>query len=185
MNENEMYSGIADVLTDKPFTFTVPVKWLPPVPEMKISLWDRLRGIKPPMPPEPETHRTFDIYPCVVANMYRVAGRAAMLPGEILDGVELTESVMPLIPAHMPNMIYIIGAAIQNNHLEPDADLLLFIERNFTQYHIARALYFSIESLGLQAFLNSIVLVKGTVGILQPKTSPKDGSELIASHTAA
>jgi hypothetical protein len=176
MNEDEIYSGVADILTDKPYTLRIPIRWAPEPKPVKRSLLDRL--LRRALPAEhPETIRTFEIFPCVVANMYRIAGRAVLLPKEILGSSELTESVLPLIPEHLPNMVYIIASAIQNNHLEPAPELLVFIERNFTQVQISNALYASIEGLGLQDFLNSIVLAKGSVSILKPKTSPVDGRE--------
>ncbi|MNL83089.1 hypothetical protein D3C87_2106450 [compost metagenome] len=46
-----------------------------------------------------------------------------------------------------------------------------------------KALLAAFDNSGMQAFSNSIVLMKGTATILETKTSPKDGSELIASHT--
>ena len=187
MEEKEVFNGIAGTLTDRPFTFTVPVRWIPdPLPPAKKRpLIDRIlrRKVQVDTPVEVEKERTFTIYPSVVANMYRIAGRAALLPKEIMSGI-LSESVLPLIPVCMPDMIYIIASAIQNNHLEPDQELITFIERNFNQNQIFEALYESIEGIGLQTFLNSIVLARGTVSILKPKTSPEDGSELIASHTA-
>lgn len=184
MNENEIYSAVADVLTDKPNSIVIPVRWVPEAIPYKRTLWEKISRKPIPALPTTELYRQFDIYPCVVANMYRIIGRAVSLPGELLEG-ELTETVMPFIPEHLPNIVYIIGAAIQNNHLEPDPELLLFIERNFNNRQIFEALYASVEGLGLQDFMNSIVLAKGTIKIMKPKTSPKDGSELIASRTAA
>ncbi len=175
MNENQIYSGVADVLTDKPFTMVVPVKWAPEPQPLKRSLIDKLLFRKP-LVPERELYREFTIYPCVVANMYRIAGRAALLPDELTEGGGAKE-VLALLSVHMPDLIYIIAAAIQNNHLEPDADLMLFIERNFTQDMILVAFDEAIGDLGLASFLNSIALVKGTTQILKPKASPADGRE--------
>jgi hypothetical protein len=182
MNENEIYSGIADVLIDKPYTLVIPVRWQPPVLQVKRSLVDKLLRRPMPVPADPERYRRFEIYPAVVGNQYRIIGRAVTLPDELKAG-ELTESVMPLIPIHMPNMVYIIASAIQNNHLEPEPELLLFIERNFNSRQIFEALYQSIEGIGLQDFMNSIVLTKRAISIMKPRTSPEDGRELIASHT--
>lgn len=179
MQEKEILQGIADTITGKPFTITIPIICKPEQP--KRTLLERL--LRKPLPPEPPKERVITISPCVVANMYRVAGRACSLPEEIISG-SLTEAVLPLIPVHLPNIVYIVAAGIQNDHLEPDPELITFIERNFEQDQLFECMYEAIEGLKLQSFLNSIVLAKGTVKILQPETSPNDGSELIASHTA-
>ena len=180
--ELEALSNIGKVLADDPYTFTVSVKWQPAPPATKPAkqiLLDKILNRKSPADDrinEPEQERTFKVYPCVVGNMYRIASRAATLPGEILNGQAAT-ILLPLIPDHLPTMIYIIAAAIQNNHLEPDVALIQFIERNFTQDDVFEALYASLEGMGLNVFYNSIALVKGTVKIIQPEASPIVGRE--------
>jgi hypothetical protein len=194
-SENELpdetlaLSNIGPTLTDAPYKLVVPIRWqkarFEPSKE-KRTLLDKI--LKRPVPmveiPQTETHRTFEISPCLLGNMYRIASRAALLPKEIYGG-EAVAVLFPLIPIVLPHLVYMVGAAIQNNHLEPDPELLLFIERNFTQSMIHEALVASIEGVDLQVFYNSIASVKGTINIINPEASPSDGSGSIASHTEA
>ncbi|MBB6109711.1 hypothetical protein SAMN05421821_105129 [Mucilaginibacter lappiensis] len=182
MQDKEIYQGVVNTFTEKPkYTITIPISWRPevePVPPVKRSLFERLfRGKPVQIEPEPiPTEETFTIYPCKVANMWRVAGAATELPDEIKNG-ELAEVVLPLINDHLETIVYIVAAGIQNNHEEPSADLIKFIERNFDNQDLHTVLHYVLENVYMQSFLNSIVLAKGTVKILKPKTSPTDGSE--------
>lgn len=178
--EAKILKMVAETFTEKP-NYKITVDVLVPDPIKKITFWDRIRGVKAE---EPESERTFTFHPCVVGNMYRIAGKAVTLPKEILSN-DLSESVIPLIPDHLPTIVYIIASAIQNNHLEPEPDIIRFIERNFNHEQLFVCLHKSIENLGMQSFLSSIVSARGTVKVLNPETSPEDGSELIASHTEA
>lgn len=182
MSNKEIYQNVANTFTEKPkFTITVPISWLPdaPTPEpIKQSLFDRLfkgRAIQTPVTP-PETERTFTIYPCKVANMARIAGASVRLPDEIVTGT-LAETVLPLIHEHLPTIVYVVAAGIQNNHEEPSEELIKFIERNFDNDDLYACLDPVLENVRMQSFLNSIVLAKGTEKILKPKTSPNDRSE--------
>lgn len=174
MEDKEILKAIADTITEKPlYEMVVPVKWLP-----KRSIWDRITKSKS----KPGTYRTLKFYPCVVANQYRIAGEAALLPEEIWEDHSMNVS---LINDHLPRIVYMIAAAIQNNHLEPSDDLIKFIERNLSGDQLLKALTASFQTLNMEAFTDSIILMKGTVKILMPEEmSPKDGRELIASHTA-
>ena len=166
MEEKDIFSALVDEMTAKPYSFTIAINT--PV-KPKYSIWDRL--LRKPYP-EVETQREIIIKPCVVANMYRIAGRAVQLPD--LDSLENID--LNLITKYMPDMLYIIAAGIQNNEHEPDKNLIRFIELNFNQEQIFGALYKSIQGVGLKTFMNSIALVRGTVEILNP-ASPQDGSE--------
>lgn len=180
MEEKNILSAITDTLTGKPvYKLTVPVKWLPLTPKPKRSFWDWLTRKPLPEQPEVETERTLIFAPCVVANQYRVAGAAAQLPEELFEDQSYN---LRLLSEHQPTIVYIIAAAIQNNHLEPEQELITFIERNLDGLDLVNALVASFQSLNMEAFTNSIVLMRGTVTILKLKTSPDDGSELIASH---
>lgn len=179
MEEKEILSGIAGTITDKPvFTITIPVK---EPKKSAYSIWDRIRFKARRLV---QLERTFVINPCVVNNMYRIAGRAALLPDSIKNGT-LSETVLPLITHHLDDIIYIVAAGIQNTKREPDHDLIEFIKDNFDAEDLYNCLNPVLENVGMQSFLNSIALAKGTVKILKPNASPKDGRELIASHTQA
>ena len=174
MEENQILKTVVDTLTGKKIhTLTVPVKWRPKLPWYK-----RLIGMRDKYT---QDYQTFEIWPCVVNNQYRIAGNAAMLT----DGLHQTHSDnIKFIIQNQPIVVYIVAAAIQNNHLEPEQGLIDFIGNNFDKDDLYTALRASFDNLGMEAFSNSIVLLKGTVKILMPEeTSPKEGSELIASHT--
>jgi len=185
MQDKEILSGVADAFTDKPKgTITVQIRKpimpeQPPTPEQPKYTWlDRLLG-KPkpnpvlPEPIQPELERTITIHPCVVANSARIAGRLVLLPEEIKQG-GMNEIMLPLLAAHQQDITYAVAAGVQNDRHEPQPDLIAFIEDNFDQWQLYEALHYTIEALGLQSFLNSIVLGKG-VTILNP--SPADESE--------
>lgn len=181
MEEINILTSIVDTLTGKPvYRLTIPIKWLPDPPKVKRSLWDWLTRKPMPVLPDLETYRTLEFWPCVVGNQYRVAGRAVLLPKEIFEDQSYN---IDLIREHQPNIVYMVAAALQNNHLEPDPELITFIERNLDGIDLINTLIASFQALNMQSFTNSIVLMKGAVSILKPKASPNDGSELIASHT--
>ena len=178
MEEKEILQVVTETLIDKPaYTVTVPIKEPKPAPKRSLIDWlfRRPKFIQ-------EIERSFVINPCVVGNMYRIAGRAVKLPDSILNG-SLSESMIPVIHQHLDDMVYIVAAGIQNTKREPDAELIEFIKDNFEAEDLYDTLLPILENLGMQSFLNSIALAKGTVKILKPNASPLDGSELIASHT--
>lgn len=182
MEERFILKSITDTLTSKRVhQITVKVRFVVEPEKVRYTIWDWLSRRPRPLQPEPETHRTFEIWPCVVKNQYRIAGNAAMLVDSMSD--DHSDNVK-LILDNQPIVAYIVASAIQNNHLEPDPKLVEFIENNFDGEDLYTALQASFDNLGMQAFSNSIVLLKGTVTILKPETSPNDGSELIASHIA-
>ena len=157
MEEKEILSAIADTFTDKPrHEFEVPIT--------NFTWWDRILFRK---------KRKFTIYPCVVANSVRIAGRVVLLPDEIKQG-DVGSDINKIIHEHSRDIIYIVACAIQNNRYEPEKWLIDFIANNFTNEQLYLPLYYSLDAVGMQSFLNTIVLAKG-VTIL--KTSPIDGSE--------
>lgn len=179
MTDNEIIGAAADALTEKAkFSITIPVS-VPdeakPLP--KRTFWDWLLRRPIPVHEPVETERELVFHPCKVANMSRIARTALLLPGEMISG-ELTAAVLPLLAdeAHKNNMIYIIASAVQNNHLEPAENLINFLNLNLDHEDMFLCMHKSFGELGMQSFLNSIVLAKGTIMILKP-TSPNDGSE--------
>jgi hypothetical protein len=165
MKDRDILAGISDVITDKPYSFIVQIN--NPV-RPKRTLLQILKKESPDI----ETEREIIIRPSVVGTMFRIAGASAKLPD--LDNLKTVG--LDLIPKYMPDILYIVAAAIQNNDSEPDKKLIKFIEQNFTQNQIFLALYKSIEGVGLQSFINSIVLASATTEVLRP-ASPQDGSE--------
>lgn len=186
MKDKQIIQGVVDVLTGKmTYEFTVPIRVIEPViqPEPVIppkqSLWDRIMG-KPkpeiiwPDVIEPETERSFTLYQSVVINQYRIAGKALSLPNDLF---EEEEKMLAYVPQHLPTMCYIIAASVQNNYKEPDPELIKFFEYNLDNVDILQILVASMQAANMQSFLTSIVLMNGVAKILEPKTSPQDGSE--------
>lgn len=181
MEERDIYSGVAATLTEKPvYKFSVAVDWQMPLSRWSVVDWvmKKLGKVRP------EVDRQFEIKPCKVGNFHRVAGRAVLLPDQFFSGDDMDAAIIPLLTEYRNDLTYIIASAIQNNCEEPGRLLVKFIQKNFDNIDIYHGLKASLDGLEMQSFLNSIVLVKGTETILKPRTSPKDGSELIASHTA-
>lgn len=182
MEENQIIQGVVDALTGKVlYEFTIQVRHIEPVIQPKQKLWDRIGRKSVVAVIEPETERSFTIWPCVVSNQYRIAARANSLPKDLFDD---DTKMFGYVQEHLPTMVYIIAAAVQNNYLEPDPDLITFFERNLDNLDIVQILAASLQGANMQSFLTSIVLMSGEAKILKPKTSPNEGSELIASHTA-
>ncbi|RYF26555.1 MAG: hypothetical protein EOO42_01250 [Flavobacteriales bacterium] len=170
--ENKIISAAIDTLTGKLlFTLKIPVRWKP-----KRKWWQLFKN------KNDETVRVYEIWPCVVANQFRIAGKALTLPAEIFDDANL---LFPIFEQHQKTMVYIIASAIQNNHLEPDKKLIEFLTNNLPGEDIFNVLQASLQSVNMQSFFDSIVLMNGLVKIVSQsqKSSPLDGSELIASHT--
>jgi hypothetical protein len=191
MQDNQIISALAEVLTEKPrYQFKIPIrepKIQAPYIAPNRSFWDKItrKPIANVPDPEPiEYVRNFVVYPPVVNNMYRIAGRSANLPVEVLKG-KVAEIVLPLILTYKDDIVYIIAAGIQNTKREPDRELIEFIEDNFDGEDLFNCLQAVLGGEWMQHFFNSIALAKGTIKILDPNASPQDGSELIASHTAA
>jgi hypothetical protein len=143
---------------EKPiYTITVPVKWRP---AKDVIIGKLLRR-------ELEQEQTFTIEPLVICVCVRIAVRVKMIPKEVISG-NILEAALPLLEDHLHNMAYIIAAAIENTYLEPQKGLIEFIEKNFTVDQLFEGLHASLNAMNLQSFLDSIVLMKGTVNILKP-----------------
>lgn len=168
MEENKIISGAVDALVEKKiFSIVIDVK-----NPVEPSFFDRVLKRKAVI----EHEREFTIRPLTVGNMKRIAGRAALLPADLLEGT-ITGAIMPLIESHMDDIVYILGVGIQNDRNEPSKDLIAFILDNFDAQDIYDTLLPVLENTGMQSFFNSIALAKGTVNILRPSASPIDGRE--------
>ncbi len=175
MEDNQIISGVVDALTGKMiYEFTINVKHIEPVIQPKQKWVDKLLRKPLPIADEPETQRSFQIWPCVVVNQYRIAGAAVTLPIDLFDD---ETKMLGYVNEHLPKMVYIIAAAVQNDYREPDQELITFFERNLDNTDIIQLLAASLQATNMQSFLTSIVLMNGTAKILKPETSPIDGSE--------
>jgi len=170
MQEELLLSAMAQTLVEKPkYTFTIQIA------KPKRSFWQWL--LRKPV----ELSRDFMITPCKVENMARVAGSAVLFPKDISEGTH-AEVTIPLMLEHKDRMVYLVAAAIQNDDKEPSASLIRFLSSNCDSIDLMEAVSQSLDGLELTAFLNTIVLAKGSVNFLKP-ASPIEGRELIASHT--
>jgi hypothetical protein len=175
MEDKQIISAVVDTLTGKVlYEFTIKVRRVEPVDLPKRSLWDKLIRKPNVILPEPEKARTFQIWPAVVINQYRIAGAALKLP---VDLFEDPTKMLAYIPEHLPTMVYIIAAAIQNDYREPEKELITFLEKNMDNLDIAQALAASLQGANMQAFTTSILLMQGEAMILTNEGSPIDGSE--------
>jgi hypothetical protein len=174
MEDKQVLKNIANTLTQAPIhEMDVVVRV-----QAKRSLWSRLTDWKH----KPELIRHLVFHEAVVANQIRIAGEAALLPDAIFQDNSFN---VGLVAENMPRIIYMIACALQNDHKEPDTALVQFLTNNLTGSQLRDALVASFQSLNMEAFTDSIILMKGTVKILMPEEmSPTEGSELIASHIA-
>ncbi|WP_285011195.1 hypothetical protein [Pedobacter faecalis] len=152
-----------------PTVEVLPQKW-----------WERLIGRRPrtiEIPPsEQDMVRKLEIWPARVSTQYRVAA----LSDKLVKTAELEEELsgnFRFVNANQPLIVEIVATAIQNDGKEPDPELIAFIEENVFGEDLYTALRAVFDNYGMQSFTNSIVLMKGTVKILKPKTSPTDGTE--------
>ncbi|WP_316743865.1 hypothetical protein [Pedobacter antarcticus] len=178
MQNNKIIQGAVGAMIEKArYILTVRIENPAPTKPVKRTFLDRILQ-RPVDSPEIETERKLVFKPCKMANMYRIASAALDLPDGILKG-DLTSAILPLLkePGHIEKIAYVIAAGVQNNHLEPEQELIQFILNNLDEQEMFDCLYQTLGNLGMQSFLNSIVLVRGTVNILEPKTSPADGRE--------
>lgn len=187
MQDKQIISAAVDALTGKKIlSFTlinkVPDKIERPKPIQRTFLDKLFRRpiVELPSVVEPILSRTFDIYPCVVANQYRIAGKALSLPDDLFEDQSI---MLAYVPEHLPTMVYIIAAAITNTYEEPTDELIQYLERNLDNEYLMSVLAASLQQTNMQAFTISITLMNGVAKILTPEVSPLDGSELIASHT--
>lgn len=138
------------------------------------TFWDKLTKKTIPDISQPETVRHFEIYEGSVATVLRISGKAGTLP---VDLFEEEEKMLAYAPEHLPTMIYIIAAAVQNTAKEPDPELIKFFTENLTNKAVARLMAAALLSTNMPDFLTSIVSVQWMASILKPKASPLDGSE--------
>ena len=189
MTDNQIITAAVDALTGKTiYEFDLvnrTYKFIPTPPDPKRTVLDKVFFrpiIKAEVPTQMEKSRHFVIKPTVVANQYRIASKSLSLP---VDLFEDQSKMLAYVPEHLPTMIYIIAAAITNTRDEPNSELITYLEDNMDNIDVLQVLAASLQSANMQSFLISITLMNGLAKILQVSVNPLDGSELIASHTAA
>jgi len=129
--KNNPFSAVADTLTEKPkASFTLLLAREP----QPVNLLARIRRLF-----VKRQRRVFTIMPCYVGNMYRISGQAALISNEDKSGT-FVEEACSWILSSMPIVQYVSAAALQNNHLEPSAELIKIINRNFDSEDMANCI---------------------------------------------
>jgi hypothetical protein len=167
MEDKFIPKAISNSLTEAPvYEMDVMIREQP-----KRSLWERLTK----RDYEPETSRRLVFYESYVDVQYKIAGEASLLPDEIFQD---QSNNIALIPEHLPRVIYMIALALANDGKEPDRELIKFLQSNLKGRQLRDALVATFQGMNMEAFTDTIVLMKGTARILIPQeTSPIDGSE--------
>lgn len=173
MTDNQIITAAVDALTGKTI-YEFDVVNINP---SKRTLLDKL--LRKPLAPQ---SRRFVIKPTVVGVQERIAASALSLPTDLFED---QSKMLAYVPEHLPTMIYIIACAIENREEEPDSELLHYLKWNLDNLDVLQILAASLQQANMQSFLISITLMNGLAKILQVSVNPLDGSELIASHTAA
>ncbi len=145
------------------YQMIVPIRFNDPIRRNARSILYGLLLRPVPPTPEAEKERTLTFYPAVIANSSRIARECALLPNQIYEDAVAS---MSLLYEHQSRIVYIVAAALQNNHLEPDAKLIKFIERNLSGEELAEAFMASVAALNLEGFYKSILLVRPDVKII-------------------
>lgn len=183
MTDNQIISAAVDALTGKTiYEFDVENRSYKFIPTPKQTTWQRLLRKPIVEPIQMEKSRHFVIKPTVVGVQERIAASALSLPTDLFED---QSKMLAYVPEHLPTMIYIIACAIENREEEPDSELLHYLKWNLDNPDVLQILAASLQSANMQSFLISITLMNGLAKILQVSVNPLDGSELIASHTAA
>lgn len=146
MDEKEVSSKAAEVITDKPLTVTVPLKnlkWYDPI-LIKLKL-------KKPI-------HNFVIKPLLVGNRYRIAARVVLIPDDILQN-GIVKALMN--PAYANDCVYAVAVGIQNNEFEPSESLLNLVRYQFNDTDLFNVLDVIFATIPVQDFMNSTILLKG------------------------
>lgn len=161
MSTNPTPTNINMLNQEKPeYSLTVPVTWNPK------KKWSFLNWLLRKPTPSAASERTFTFKLSVAANMTRIAKVAMNLPKELF-GNTAEEMLMDKIQDCSKDMVYIIAAGIQNTSAEPDSKLIEFIEKNFDSQSLHQGFQIAIAQLGLEYFMASIAILRGTTSILK------------------
>jgi len=153
------------------YIMTVPVIWRP---APKTSFMDRFKKTEPVR--EFETSREFVFETTVVGKVSQIVSKIIDLPNE-LYGDTPAELAINVVDKNYKDMVYIIAASSLNSVEEPSKELLKFIEMNFTFDMLKQGAQIAITQLGLDMFLNCLMILKGTSNVLNPKTLNLDESK--------
>lgn len=173
MTEAEILKKVVDLTIGRKIgDVVIPIRKV----SFKYRFLELLRGNFKPIP-----YKVFELFESVSGNTFRIAAAAAQLPNEIL-GNSVAEAALPLIEKHHSTIVYIVAAGITNTKAEPSNELIDMITWNLSYKDLHEALHTILGGAGMEAFINSTILTKGTDKILKPKIDPMDAEEPIASH---
>ncbi|TXK52391.1 hypothetical protein FVR03_01355 [Pontibacter qinzhouensis] len=171
MVDKQLLSQVAATVTEKPIVeVTITVK--------KRSFWDKLFR-------RPDK-RLFEVKPTTVSSMYLMGERSILWDEKLFallgsdDPANNIANALAVINANLEDVMYACAVVIQNDGKPPKKTLLKWLEDNTDALDLASIIVPLLGSTHMQAFLNSIVLVKGTGEVLKPKTSLKETGEMIA-----
>ena len=148
------------------YQVTIPITWKP--------LFSRLIFPK-------ETSRTFTIGISKISTLRVISALAKGLPDKLV-GETTTELALKDSYKNQGIVLEIVGASIQNNGKRASARLVKFLERNLNPEMLKKMVAISIRQLRLEAFLNSLILIKGTASILQIPDDVEPGKQVLASQ---
>jgi hypothetical protein len=142
---------VGEAFSDKPKAVTItirPLNWKERL-LMKIGLMER--------------QRVFKIYPILVGNRKRVSANASfVLPADLFtDGLLDIGKAWPVIQERTDDLIYVVATCIQNNREEPSKHLIDFLTW-IDDVQFYNILDKSLSMVGVQSFIKSIILMKGS-----------------------
>lgn len=153
------------------FVMTIPIVWHPE-PKHKFSLFNPFRKKQDINPVELEATRDFVFDPIVVGKISSIVKKINDLPNE-LYGNTPAELSIDIVEKHNDALVYIVAESSIQGSGEPSPELIKFVSMNFTFDMLLQGLQIVMRQLQLPAFLNCLMLLKGTSSIINP------GSELM------
>ncbi|WP_316778423.1 hypothetical protein [Pedobacter antarcticus] len=107
--------------------------------------------------------RVFKIYPILVGNRKRISTRASFVLPENLftDGTLDISKAWKVIHERTDDFIYIVALCIQNNKKEPSRHLIDFLTW-IDDHQFYNILDQSLSLAGIESFMRSIILIKGS-----------------------
>lgn len=146
------------------YIMTVPITWRP---EPKVTFLDRLK--KKAAEPVLEDAREFVFDTMAVGKIGKVVDKIIGMPDE-LYGDSPAELAIDVVEKYYKDMVYIVAAASFRRNEEPNPELLEFIEMNFTFDMLREGAQIAVTQIGFDAFLNCLMIFKGTSNILKPRS---------------
>lgn len=113
----------------------------------------------------PVKTRNFTLYKVRVINMGRFAEIAYKIPelnADFETKADFINFMYPLIKNHRSELIYLCAVSLYNQHDEPPNELIDFLSKNIDSAMLFDIIFNAVNQEDLLAFMNAIILVKGT-----------------------